>query len=59
VTAAAPEVDLVWLGDRPMTIVEGLQPGGRKAVSEAMRQHARQVEELVLEMDDAHLGHIG
>jgi hypothetical protein len=42
-----------------MTIVEGLQPGDRKAAAEEMRQHERQLEELVLEMDDAHLGHIG
>jgi DNA-binding GntR family transcriptional regulator len=57
VTAAAPGTDLVWLGDRHVAIVEALQAGDPKRAAEAMREHARQAENIVMTMDDDHFGH--
>ena len=52
VTAAAPGTDLVWLGDRHVAIVEALEAGDPEAAADAMREHAKQAEEVVLAMDD-------
>jgi DNA-binding GntR family transcriptional regulator len=57
VTATAPGTDLVWLGDRHVAIVEALQAGDPDAAAEAMREHAKQAEELVMQLDDNHFGH--
>ena len=58
VTAAAPGTDLVWLGDRHVAIVEALEAGDPAAAANAMREHAKQAEEVVLAMDDDHFGSV-
>ena len=59
VTAAAPGIDLVWLGDRHMAIVDALEAGDPERAAAAMREHARQAENIVMTMDEDHFGHAG
>lgn len=56
VTATVPGIDLVWLGDRHLAILEALAAGDADAAAETMRTHAREAEELVLAMDDSVFG---
>ncbi|MDJ0925451.1 MAG: GntR family transcriptional regulator [Acidimicrobiia bacterium] len=56
VTASAPGIDLVWLGDRHVAIVEALEAGDPERAADAMRLHAKEAEEVVLAMDDDHFG---
>jgi DNA-binding GntR family transcriptional regulator len=58
-TAAAPGIDLIWLGDRHVAIVEALEAGDPELAAEVMREHARQAEDIVMKMDDDHFGHVG
>ncbi len=53
VTAMVPGTDLVWLGDRHVRILEALEAHDPARAAEAMRLHAREAEELVLDMDEA------
>ncbi len=53
VTAMVPGMDLVWLGDRHRDILEALEAGDPDRAAETMRHHAREAEQLVLDVDDA------
>lgn len=55
VAATAPGIDLIRFGDRHISIVEAFQAGDPEAAAEAMREHARRAEELVMALDDTHL----
>jgi DNA-binding GntR family transcriptional regulator len=56
VTAKVPGIDLFWLGDRHLVIVEALVAGDPDRAAETMRAHAREAEQLVLAMDEAMFG---
>ena len=56
VTAMIPGTDLVWLGDRHLSILEALAVGDPDAAAETMRDHAREAEELILAMDESIFG---
>ena len=56
VTAMAAGMDLIWLGDRHNDIVEALEAGDPDRAAETMRHHAREAEELVMQMDDEVFG---
>lgn len=47
-TATAPGIDLEWLGDRHLPIVEALEARDPQRAAEAMRIHSKEAEELVL-----------
>ena len=52
VTAAVPGIDLHWLGQRHITILEALEVRDPERAAEAMRAHAKEAEALVWEMAD-------
>ena len=52
VTAMAAGMDLIWLGDRHNDILEALEAGDPERAAETMRHHAREAEDLVMQMDD-------
>lgn len=56
VTAMVPGTDLIWLGDRHVSIVEALEARDPERAAETMRAHAREAEHLVLAMDDSMFG---
>ena len=56
VTAMVPGMDLIWLGDRHIDILEALEAGDPDKAAETMRHHAREAENLVMEMDDKAFG---
>lgn len=47
-TATAPGIDLVWLGDRHLPILEALEARDPDRAAEVMRAHSKEAEELVL-----------
>lgn len=47
-TATAPGIDLVWLGDRHLSILEALEARDPERAAEVMRAHSKEAEELVL-----------
>jgi DNA-binding GntR family transcriptional regulator len=58
VTAMVPGTDLNWLGDRHHAILAALVDGDPDRAAETMRLHAREAENLVLEMDEAVFGDV-
>ena len=52
VTAAVPGIDLHWLGQRHITILEALEVRDPEQAAEAMREHAREAEAMVWQMAD-------
>jgi DNA-binding GntR family transcriptional regulator len=51
VTASVPGIDLDWLGSRHFAILNALEAHDPEAAAEAMREHAKEAEALVLEME--------
>ncbi|MPZ51547.1 MAG: FCD domain-containing protein [Acidimicrobiia bacterium] len=47
-TATAPGIDLVWLGDRHLPILEALESRDPDRAAEVIRAHSKEAEELVL-----------
>lgn len=47
-TASAPGIDLTWLGDRHLPILEALEARDPELAAEVMRAHSKEAEELVL-----------
>jgi DNA-binding GntR family transcriptional regulator len=47
-TATAPGIDLVWLGDRHLPILEALEARDSATAADVMRAHSKEAEELVL-----------
>ena len=58
VTAMVPGIDLMWLGDRHIAILEALVDGDPDRAAETMRTHAREAEQLVLATDEAVFGDV-
>ncbi|MDJ0954659.1 MAG: GntR family transcriptional regulator [Acidimicrobiia bacterium] len=56
VTAMVPGMDLIWLGDRHKDILEALEAGDPDRAAETMRHHAREAEQLVMQVDEAAFG---
>lgn len=54
-TAMAPGTDLVWLGDRHSAIVDALEAGDSSGAASAMRRHATEARDLLIESDPAGL----
>lgn len=54
VTATVPGIDLHWLGTRHVPILEALEARDPDQAAGAMREHAKEAESLVLQMEDAH-----
>ena len=52
VTATVPGIDLHWLGDRHIPIFEALQARDSERAAETMRDHAKEAEALVSQMED-------
>jgi DNA-binding GntR family transcriptional regulator len=47
-TATVAGVDLVWLADRHVPVLDALEAGDPNAAAEQMRTHAREAESLLL-----------
>ncbi len=56
VTAMVPGMDLIWLGDRHRDILEALEAGDPERAAETMRHHAREAEQLVMQVDEEVFG---
>lgn len=56
VTAMVPGIDLIWLGDRHISILDALIAGDPELAAQTMREHAREAERLVLATDEAVFG---
>lgn len=52
VTATVPGIDLHWLGQRHLAILEALEAHDPERAAETMRVHAKEAEALVLELED-------
>jgi len=57
VTATVPGIDLHWLGDRHIPILDALQARDSERAAETMRDHAKEAEALVSQMEDIPADH--
>ncbi len=53
VTATVPGIDLYWLGNRHLAILDALEARDPTRAAGAMREHAKEAETLVMSLADS------